>query len=413
MANHKSSNKTSEPGFFYGYIIVLSAFLILMTVWGAQYSFGVFFKPVLNEFGWTRAETSGAYSLSMVLIGIFGVFTGRLNDRFGPRLVLTVCGLLVGLGYFLMSQISAIWQMYLLYGVLISAGISGMIVPLLSTVARWFVKKRGLASGFAATGVGVGTIIMPQLANYLISSYNWRTSYITVSVIVLTVTVAIAQFLKRDPGQIGLLAYGAETAKTEMPLLKARDVSVRKAIRSSRFWIICLIGFCASFGMQTVMVHIVAHATDIGISAAAAATVISVIGVVSIFNKLGLGSIIDRISSKRVVIIVFVSLVTSLLWLLPANDMWMLYLFAIMFGVSFGGYGVVQSPLIADYFELSGHGAIFGLVSFATQTGGAVGSLVAGRIFDINNSYYWAFILSAAIGTAGLILSTMLRPVCK
>lgn len=179
LANHRArlSGGGSRPRFFYGYAILLASFLILMTVWGTQYSFGVFFKPVSSEFGWTRAETAGAYSLNMVLAGVFGILAGRLSDRFGARLVVTVCGLLMGLGYLLMSRIGAVWQMYLFYGVLASIGIAGMVVPLLSTVARWFIKRRGLTTGIAASGIGVGTVIMPPLASQLISSHGWRTSY--------------------------------------------------------------------------------------------------------------------------------------------------------------------------------------------------------------------------------------------
>ncbi len=217
MANPEVSPSTGvkQRRFFYGNIIVLASFLVVMIAWGTQYSFGVFFKPVLNEFGWTRAETSGAYSLSIVLLGFFGIIAGRLSDKYGPRLVVTGCGLLLGLGYILMSQLSAIWQIYLFYGVLASIGVAGSWVPLLSTIARWFVRRRGLASGIVAAGIGIGTIILPLLANKLISLYNWRTSFIIFGIISLVVYVVVAQFLRRDPAQMGLLAYGAQQENTE------------------------------------------------------------------------------------------------------------------------------------------------------------------------------------------------------
>ncbi|MDD4877113.1 MAG: MFS transporter [Dehalococcoidales bacterium] len=415
MANHKPllSTEVRDPRFFYGYIILLVSFVILMIVWGTQFSFGVFFKPVLNQFDWTRTATSGAYSLSMVLNGFFGIFAGRLSDRFGPRLVVTVCGFLVGLGYLLISQISAIWQMYLLYGVLISVGLAGMWVPLLSTVARWFTKRRGLASGIAASGIGVGTVIMPPLANQLITSYSWRTSYIIISLIVLVITVTIAQSLRRDPSQKGLLAYGTDPAKIGGLNLEDRGYSVQEAIHSWQFWIICIIGFCASFCVQNVVVHIVPHATDIGVSAAAAAIILSIVGIVNIGGKLGMGNFIDRIGSIRVLVIIFILLTVSFLWILLANELWMLYLFAVVFGAGYGGFAAVQSPLVAEYFGLKAHGAIFGLVIFAVQTGGAAGSLVAGYIYDIRSSYYWAFILCAILGIASLILSILLKPTRK
>jgi len=188
-----------KPGFFYGYIVVVAAFLIVTIMWGAAYSFGVFFKPLLEEFGWTRAMTSGAFSLSLILTGLLSVVAGKMTDRFGPQIVMTVCGLFLGSGYLLVSQVSAIWQLYLFYGVIMGAGMGGSFVPLASTVARWFVKKRGMMTGIAASGIGMGILIMPPLANWLISSYGWRTSYMVVGVTALVLIIVAAQFLKRDP----------------------------------------------------------------------------------------------------------------------------------------------------------------------------------------------------------------------
>lgn len=416
MTNHRlsPSNAGKQPRFFYGYAIVLGSFIILLIAWGAQYSYGVFFKPIMYEFGWTRAATSGAYSLGMVLYGGFGVFSGRLSDRFGPRLVVTVSGLLMGLGLSLMSQISSIWQIYFFYGVLVNAGIGGMVVPLLSTVARWFVNKRGLASGIAMSGIGAGTAIMPPLANQLISSYSWRTSYVVVGLIVVTVTVIIAQFLRRDPSQMGLLAYGADSVDTDDSLnWGTHEFSLQEATRTRQFWIICVMFFCGALGIQTVIVHIVNHATDIGISAATAATILSVVGVVGIGGRIGMGSIADRIGSRRVMIIVLTLMSASFLWLLLANELWMLYLFAVAFAVAYGGQSALLSPIAAEFFGLRVHGVIFGLILFAVGIAEATGSLVAGRIFDISGSYYWAFMLCAILGMAGAVLSILLKAARK
>ncbi len=171
-----SDAEAKKPAFFYGYIIVLSGLIIALVVWGSQYSYGVFFKPLLAEFGWTRAATSGAYSLNLVLQGVFGFIAGRLCDRFGPRGVVTICGVLLGVGYLLMSQVQAIWHIYLFFGILISAGTCGF-VPIMSTAVRWFVKRRGLMSGIIMAGTGVGITAVPPLANMLIASYDWRTAY--------------------------------------------------------------------------------------------------------------------------------------------------------------------------------------------------------------------------------------------
>ena len=131
-----------EHGFYYGYIVVLAAFVIWMITWGVSMTYGVFFKPILSEFGWTRAMTAGARSLSLGVWGLMGIVTGRLTDRLGPRKVVLIAGCFFGIGYLLMSYISNAWQFYVIYGVVIGIGLSAVTVPTMTTVARWFVKRR-------------------------------------------------------------------------------------------------------------------------------------------------------------------------------------------------------------------------------------------------------------------------------
>jgi MFS family permease len=398
-----------QSGLFYGYIIVLVSFLIFLVSWGAQYSFGVFFKPVLNEFGWTRAATSGAYSLNMAFMGAFGLLAGRLCDRFGPRLVMTGCGLLLGVGYLLMSRVTAIWQIYLFYGVFVGIGMSGSFVPLLSTVARWFIRRRALASGIVVSGVGVGMLVMPLLANLLISKYNWQTSYAIFGLLAIAIIAAAAQFLRRPPGQSPFPAPEAKSARADIANWQVEGLSFREALRTRQLWTITAMYFFFVFGQQIVLVHIVAHATDIGIAAVSAAAILSVIGAVSIGGKLFMGSLGDRTGNKRIMTVAYLLLALSFLWLSFAGEMWMLYLFAGVFGLSYAGFAAVQSPLAADFFGLKSHGVIFGLVSAITSAGGALGSFVAGRIFDVTGSYQWAFILGALLGLVSLTLSIVLK----
>ena len=223
-----------KPKFFYGYIVVAVAVGIMMLAWGANRTFGVFLEPLINEFSWTRAGVSGAFTLCMLITGLLGIVAGRLNDRFGPRLVMTACGFFVGLGYLLMSQISTIWQLYLFYGVIIAMGTSGGYVPLVSTVARWFVKRRGLVTGIVISGIGLGTMVVPPIAAQLISSYGWRTSYIIVGIAALVLIILAAQFLKRDPSQVGQLPYGG--VKQESLDLGAKEFSlIRVTTRSNPY----------------------------------------------------------------------------------------------------------------------------------------------------------------------------------
>ena len=207
--------KAVKPRFFYGYVVVLATSLISLVMTGTINSFGVFFKPLLVEFGWTRAATAGAFFTHSVVHGVILIAAGRFCDRFGPRLILTVSGFFLGLGFLLMSQVQAIWQLYLFYGVVLALGKSGSYVPMVSTVARWFVKKRGLMTGIVLATSSLGETIMPPVVGWLIIAHAWRTSYVIIALIALVPTILAAQFLKRDPAQMEQLPYGAKEAETE------------------------------------------------------------------------------------------------------------------------------------------------------------------------------------------------------
>ncbi len=418
MPNQETSplTETRKSRFFYGYVVVAVIFLILVIIGGAHYSFGVFFKPLAGEFGWSRAMTSGAFSLYIVLSGFLWMISGRLNDRFGPRIVMTGTLLFLGLGYLLMSRISVIWHLYLFYGVIIAVGMSAAFVPMASTVARWFVKNRGLMTGIAISGVGAGTMVMPPLASWLIASYGWRISYIILAVVVWVVLMAIAQLLKRDPSQIGKLPYGYHEIRTEGPSLGEEGFSTKEAIFTRQFWLLGIISLLFGVFLQGVMVHIVLHAIDTGIPPTMAATVLTAVGGLGIAGRIIMGSAGDRIGNRTVLIICYAIITVALAWLLVVKELWMFYIFAGVFGFAYGGLGAVLSPLVADLFGLRSHGAILGITGFANQIGGAIGPVMAGAVFDTTGSYYIAFLIFMACGLVNVILSLFLAPVrggCK
>jgi len=402
-----------ERKFFYGYVVVLAAFLILVMTWGTLYCFGVFFKPVLIEFGWTRAATSGAYSLCLLLLAFFGIVMGRLNDRFGPRIVVTGCGLFLGSGYLLMSQISTIWQLYLFYGVMLAIGASGSFIPLASTISRWFIKRRGLLTGIAVSGIGVGTMIMPPIANWLITDYGWRVSYIVIGIAVLVLITSAAQFLRYEPSQMGQLPYGENQAEPESVNSKTKGFSLKETIHTRQFWMISAMFFCFGVAIQSILVHIVPHATDIGISSARAVNILAIIGALSATGRIMMGGVADRIGNKLALVVVFVLMSAALLWLLVAKEPWMFYLFAIAFGFAYGGWATLLSLIPAELFGLGSLGVILGAVHFSVATGEALGPTLAGGIFDITGSYQPAFTICAALSMIAIVLALFLRPITE
>lgn len=327
-----------QPRVFYGWFIVIAGFCIQMVSWGILTAFGVFFNPLLGEFGWARATLSGAHSVAILVLGFTGIIVGRLGDRFGPRMVMVGCGVLFGLGYLLMSQINAVWQLYLFYGVVVGIGVSGSDVLLLSTVARWFVKKRGMTSGIVKVGTGVGMLIMPVAANWLISANGWRNSYIILGSVALVLIVLMALFLRRDPSQKGLVPYGEEKASTGSLNSVDKGHSLREAIATRPFWMLCIVFLLIFFCAQAILVHIAPHALELGISATGAASVLATIGGTSIAGRFIMGSAGDRVGIKLTTVICLAILAVALFWLQLAGELWMLYLFALMYGFAHGGF---------------------------------------------------------------------------
>jgi MFS family permease len=412
MANQKvrQSPTSVKPRVFYGYIVVVAAFFVMLLMWGIFFTFGIFFKPLSTEFGWTRAVTSGAFSLNWIIQGLLAIVAGRVNDRLGPRIMITVCGSILGLGYLLMSQISALWQLYLFYAVLIGIGMSGTFVPLTSTVARWFVKRRGMMTGIIVAGISIGGLLAPPVANWLISIYDWRVSYIILGSIALVVVVLVAQLLRRDPTQVRQMPYSEN--KEEMGLKGGTEVaSLKEATSTRQFWLIFSMFFCLGFCMFTMLVHIVPYATDLGFSAASAANILATVGGVGVIGRVVLGNVADRIGNRQVFIIGFVLMAAALFWLVPATEAWALYLFAAVFGFASAGCATSESPLVAEFFGLRSHGFILGVDNLGYCIGASVGSFLGGYIFDVTSSYHLAFLGSATISIIGLILSALLTPI--
>jgi MFS family permease len=349
----------------------------------------------------------------MGLTGLFSVFAGRLVDKFGPRTVQTAGAVFIALGYFLMSTVSSVWQYYLYYGVLVSVGLGFTVVPLLSNVARWFTRGRGLATGIVMSGIGIGVVVMPQVANRLILTYDWRNSFVILGIVALVLIVGFAQLLKSAPEQASVSAGGTNPVKSIHSNVQVQGLSTMQALRTHQFWLTCLMGFILGYAVQSLMAHIVPHATDIGYAATVAAGLLSTIGIVSVFGKVSLGSLADRVGNRKVLIGVCVALAIAFFSLRFDGKLWILYLAAVIFSLGYSGSSATHSPLMAEYFGLRSHGTLYGIHQFIGNIGGALGPFLAGYIFDTTGSYQWAFLICVILCLLGLISTILLRPVLK
>ncbi len=395
----------------YGWRMVIMSACITAIQGLASYTFGVFLKPLTAEFNWERGALSGALSVSVLLFGLFAILSGRLSDKYGPRILVTVGGLLVGIGFLLMSRISSLWQVYLIWGLFMGIGSGCCFVPIASTIPRWFTKKRGIAIGITGAGVGLGGIISPLLAQWLISTYDWRQSYLILGLITFIVVIPLAQFMKHSPQRVGLKPYGEdETIKDEHSLVTGGigGSSITQAIKTSRFWVWGLVLSGFFFSIQATKVHIVPHAIDIGISPIIAASIVSIIAGCSVIGQLSAGFISDKVGGRLLLVAGLFLATLALVWLLFAREIWMFYVFAVMLGLAFGGIVVLQIIITSELFGLSSLGMIFGGLTLFITIGEALGVPLAGSIFDITGSYSLAFLISVIISALAIILSLML-----
>lgn len=377
-----------------------------------MFTYGVFLKELEAAFGWSRTVLSGASSFAFLMTGIGGIVAGILNDRIGPRIILTIAGIFLGIGYILMSQMSLPWQLYLPYGVFVGLGIASHDVITLSTITRWFVKRRGAMSGVVKVGTGVGQFLGPLIAAALIAQFNWRSAYLFIGIFSLLGWVTAAQLMKRDPQEMGLQPDGDPPLDpSNKKLAKFQGLTLHQAIRTSTFWILCLSQFIIFYCLLTTIVHIVPHAREQGLEATTAAAVLSAIGGLSIIGRLAIGTANDHIGGKKCLLVSYSLLFGALIWLQFAENAWMLFAFALVYGFAHGAFFTVISPTIAEFFGTLSHGLIFGIVLFCGTLGGSVGPLLAGYIFDLTNSYRLAFLTLAGVAMVGLILVTQLRSV--
>ncbi|MBW1800020.1 MAG: MFS transporter [Deltaproteobacteria bacterium] len=401
----------NQSGFYYGYVIVAAVFVVMIIIWGTFITFGVFFESLVNTFGWSRALTSGASSIRDLVFGVVCILTARLTDRFGPRIVVSLSGIFLGVGYLLMSQVSTPWQLYLYMGVIVACGGSAYIT-MLSIVARWFERRRGMMTAIVFSGMWIGSMIAPPIAQRLISVYGWRHSYIFIAIIGFALIILAAQFLKHSPGP-ETFADAGHSNETHGAVPALDGLTLGKALCTIPFWLTSILYFFFLYSILSILVHVVIHSTGLGITPAKAANILAIIGGMCVVGMNLSGATADRIGNKRTLTISFLLMTVSLIDLMIARQVWSLYLFAALFGLAYGGMQVIFSPLVAELFGLRSHGVVLGAAAFIASLGAALGPFVSGYIFDAMKSYDVAFVVCAIMTASGVILTLLLKPIAR
>ncbi|MGH7277970.1 MAG: MFS transporter, partial [Candidatus Rokuibacteriota bacterium] len=265
---------------------------MLFVAYGAHYSFGVFFAALLQEFGWSRASLSGAFSIYAFAYCIVGFPAGRLTDRWGPRAVIATGGLFLGAALAGMALVTELWHPYVLYGGLAALGMGTAYVPCNTTVVKWFVRRRGLAVGIASSGGSLGTFVLPPLAQYLVAAAGWRMAYAVFGIGVFVVLNAVARVMRRDPETMGLAPDGDPPVPAALRL--GRGWPLVAALRTPAFWLLAATFTATWLPVFIPLVHIVPLVRDLGFSPMVAASMLSTLGVGAVVGRLALGSLSDR-----------------------------------------------------------------------------------------------------------------------
>jgi MFS family permease len=403
----------TEDKLFYGWVLVVAFLLIGTILFGVSSTFGIFFKPIESEFSLSRTATSGIFSAYMAISTGFCILGGWALDRYGPRIIILLSGIFTGLSLLLTSQTNSSWQLFVTYSLLLSIGISPIYVVTMSTISRWFNKKRGLAIGIASSGDSLGTVIMAPLATFLITKFDWRLAYITIGIIAWLFTIPLSRLLKKDPYEIRAQPDGANSSSKDTKEEKGNShpagFSLSQALRTKNAWLFILVWILFAANFFLVLTHLVPHITDIGYSAGEAATVLSLMSGMTIAGKVLMGRVSDSLGRKKIAFICSILQAIAMIWLIWAHDLWMIYLFAIIFGFTNGGQNPAITALIGDIFGLRNIGIIMGVLNMGFAAGAAIGPAVGGFIFDSQNSYSIAFSLGAVVMLILALLITLIK----
>ena len=391
---------------FYGWVVVAVFFVVFIALNGISLSFGVFFKSIGSEFNLTRAETSAVTSVNRVLSGICAFIAGWASDRYGPRIVILVMAIFTGLGLLFTSQANSLWQLFITYSLLLAVGTGAIFVVPTAIISRWFDKKRGLALGIAGIGQALGIVVVAPFATYLISNWDWRMAYLVIGVIAWLIVIPLSRLLRQDPYEIGALPDGVSSysgSDNKEDSVQVVHSSLSQVFKGRNFWFMVFAWLPWALCLFLVYTHLVPHVTDTGMSAETAAGVLSLMGGSAVAGRLLMGIASDRVGRKLTVIICTLLQVGAMVWLIWAQDLWMFYLFAVVFGFAYSGLASSGGALVSDMFRLDNIGVIFGLLEISFGIGAAIGPILGGLIFDATSSYSIAYLIAGL----GMLVSTI------
>lgn len=384
------------------WVVLGAAFAMQMVFSGIHFAFGVFLKPVAEEFQWGRGATAFAFTLLWWVSSPAGLLLGYLSDRIGTRKILVFGAIVFGLGIFLSSRIENLWQFYLYFGVLAGIGKAADRAPLLSAILQFFRRRKGLAMGITLSGTGVGTLVFPWLARYVISVVDWRAAFAAMGLLAWLILLPAAFVIRKPkPGEAEPESSDAITNHIDAKGIlgtEDKDWTVLEVLKNRAFWIFVAAGLACCVSHSLPLAHIVAYASDRGIADLSAATILGIIGVSAAAGRLIWGVTSDIIGGRKTVFCCITLQTLAMFLVAFANSLPAFYLFAVGFGLAYGGVLPLYAVVTRELFGMRRFGTVYGMHSFATSIGMGGGGIVGGYLFDFSGSYFVPLMTSTVLG---------------
>ena len=398
---------SSSGRLFYGWVVVGSAHLVLFTIFGLAYSFSSYFTSLQDEFQATRAATSFAFSITVFVMFLVGIFAGIVADRTHVRWVAGFGIICLAAGAWAAAQATSLTMFYFAFGLGVGMGTGCAYVPTIAAVQPWFIKRRGLAAGIASAGIGLGTLVGPLAAAALIAQVGWRAALTTMAAATLVLGLATL-LLEKSPQAKGLFPDDDPGAHANLALT---GLTFREAMASREFRLMFLAGLAMSAAQFMPFVHLARHAIDRGFSPATGALLLGVIGIGSFAGRFFLTGVADKVGNRNMLAASYAGMGIAFAWWLIAlafpPSLAALAVFAFVFGSSYGAMVGVCPPLCMVYFGGKSVSGIIGALYFAAGIGSLFAPTFAGWMYDIAQSY--AVPLAVAIAANALAVWITLR----
>lgn len=365
------------------------------------YTFGIFLKPLAEEFGWSRAAVSAAFGIAAMTVAVCSPPLGYLLDRVSPRRILVPCMAVFGCAFASLSLLThSIWHLYATFFVMGIVGNGTAQMAYSRAVSSWFVARRGMALAVVMSGGAIGAMVLPPIAEALIQHVGWRAACVILGGMVLVIGLpAVAGFIRERPSELHGMPAGHSGSMT------STGATVREALRSRPFWIVVIVLFLYSIAQNGALTHLVALLTDRGVSPGRAATALAAMGGASLVGRFLTGWLLDRFFAPRVTLGLLATAAAGTLILSGAHSFATGMFASILIGLGTGGEADVTPYILSRYFGLRSFAMLYGFTWTAYAIAGAIGPVLMGVVFDAVGSYETLLIVLAGgiLGAAALM----------